>query len=193
MNEPSQPNFEADYPIRHVAFIDILGFTNKILCIENDTERFVEVYNLQKAIRMLMKRAETPPPIGNWALFFKEIKATAFSDCIAISTPAGSPMLVNLVDTVIRVCRVLLSRGALTRGGISTGRLHHEESIVFGDGFIRAYHLERDVAKYPRLIVDPETMKMWSTAMSEAMFSGNRDMIIRDDDGVHLARISHRG
>ncbi len=191
MNEPLRPNLESDYPVRHVAFLDILGFTNKIFRIGDDLERFTEIYNLQQTIRMLIKHAETPPPIGNWALFFKEVKATAFSDCITISTPADKPTLVNLVDTVLRVCRVLLSRGALTRGGISTGRLHHEESVLFGDAFIRAYHLERDVAKQPRIIIDSETMQMWNAAVSETLLSKNRDMIVRDNDGVHMLDLFH--
>ena len=33
------------------------------------------------------------------------------------------------------------------------GKLHHDANRIFGPALIEAYHLEKDVAKYPRIIL----------------------------------------
>jgi hypothetical protein len=48
--------------------------------------------------------------------------------------------------------------GFLVRGGITIGDIVHDEEVVFGPALNRAYHLEHDIAKYPRIVVDPEVV-----------------------------------
>jgi hypothetical protein len=47
----------------------------------------------------------------------------------------------------------------LFRGGIAKGALHHSKNAVFGPAFLDAYHLEQNIAKYPRVVVDQATHK----------------------------------
>jgi len=44
------------------------------------------------------------------------------------------------------------------RGGIAKGNLFYDEKMyfVFGSGLVKAYFLESNVAKYPRIVIDKE-------------------------------------
>jgi len=189
---PAQAEIDRDYPVCHVAFIDILGFTNKILAIRNDGESFKEIEYLQNAIQIIVRQVLRPPAIIGFERIFGDIKSIAFSDCLVLSVEKGKGPLTYLIDAVISVCRVLISRGALPRGGVATGRLSHRGNVVFGEGQIRAFQLEQGAAKYPRVILDPVTVELWEDAMSELMLHRNREMVIRDDDGIHIVDIFHK-
>jgi hypothetical protein len=42
----------------------------------------------------------------------------------------------------------------LIRGAVTSGPLYHSGGIVFGQGLVKAYEMESQMAKYPRIIVD---------------------------------------
>lgn len=50
----------------------------------------------------------------------------------------------------------LLRKGILTRGGISKGKTIHANDILYGEGMLKAYHIESKVAVYPRIVLDPQ-------------------------------------
>jgi hypothetical protein len=56
-----------------------------------------------------------------------------------------------LVCALEILARTLPERGFLIRGAVANGRLY--QSTVFGDGLVRAYHIESTVAKYPRIMI----------------------------------------
>jgi hypothetical protein len=47
-------------------------------------------------------------------------------------------------------------QGFLLRGGITIGDIVHDDEVVFGPGLNRAYELESQVARMPRIILDPD-------------------------------------
>ena len=70
-------------------------------------------------------------------------------------------MPVRLVREIGYLARYLLLLGLPCRGGISLGPLHHEGKVVVGPALIQAYKLERDRAKYPRIVLDEGALQCW--------------------------------
>jgi len=61
--------------------------------------------------------------------------------------------MAGLIATVRAFAGELLKRGILCRGGIARGRTYHANGIVFGEGIVRAYDLEHDVAITARIVI----------------------------------------
>jgi hypothetical protein len=53
----------------------------------------------------------------------------------------------------------LANRGIFIRGGVAIGDMHQEQDVLFGPAMVRAYELESQFAKYPRIVVDPEAFQ----------------------------------
>ncbi|HMK49111.1 MAG TPA: hypothetical protein VK435_03585, partial [Thermodesulfovibrionales bacterium] len=52
----------------------------------------------------------------------------------------------------------LLQEGILCRGGLAYGKHFSKEGFLFSNALIDAYNLERQVAKYPRIVVSRDLM-----------------------------------
>lgn len=142
------------YAERYVAFIDILGFSEHV----RRSERVAD--DAQKLINVLNKTARTW--IGTdlqptHDVLGVDFRSTAFSDCIVLSEAVSPKALQYLLFRVSQFALDLLASGFLLRGAIAKGLLHHSERVVFGPAFLNAYDSERNVAKYPRIIVDRGT------------------------------------
>jgi hypothetical protein len=86
---------------------------------------------------------------------------------------------------ISKIASLAFTQNLLVRGGMTIGKLYHQEGVVFGQGLIDAYGLESEVAVYPRVVL--------STAMSskEAWRTENRRMVKRDFDGVYYLDYLH--
>jgi hypothetical protein len=52
----------------------------------------------------------------------------------------------------------LVLAGFPIRGGLTFGNLHMSERLVFGPSFLRAYEIEREQAKFPRIVVSEDVI-----------------------------------
>lgn len=131
------------YRERYVAFIDILGFSMYVEKSIKDRELFSTLRNIlsSKAIMANNKRPD-------------DVRAYQFSDSIVISTIYDPEGLKEIILSVRLICDKLLSYHMLTRGCITKGKLYDDGKAVFGPGLIRAYHIEKDIAVYPRILMD---------------------------------------
>jgi hypothetical protein len=146
MNPPvSQP--DPGLPgMRIVAYIDILGFRALLARMFGDEpELYSELRNALSRIRQYEHSFQQDSLLP--------IEASAFSDCIVVSAAAEESVELSLLTRIATLSSSLLESGILIRGGVATGRTHHNGGIVFGEGLVRAYELERSVAKYPRIVV----------------------------------------
>lgn len=50
--------------------------------------------------------------------------------------------------------------GFLVRGGITIGPLYHDSNIVFGPALVRAATIEKDLARFPRVVLDSECAEL---------------------------------
>jgi hypothetical protein len=63
----------------------------------------------------------------------------------------------------------LIRDAILLRGGIVQGRLIHDSDILFGPALISAYNLESTSALYPRIVIDPKVLNIYSRKDGEKM------------------------
>jgi len=129
---------------RFVAFIDILGFRDLIgRMFSDEPSLFTTLLN---ALELTKGMAGHVDPQNVRAV-------TAFSDSVVISE--GGPFgTAGVLATVMVLAGELLKKGILCRGGIAVGRTYHANGVVFGEGLLRAYDLERTVANTARIVVD---------------------------------------
>ncbi|BAM06331.1 hypothetical protein LFE_0615 [Leptospirillum ferrooxidans C2-3] len=115
-------------------------------------------------------------------------KVSQFSDSITVSYNLDEDSAVYhlLFDTYMLQIE-LLRWGIIVRGAIATGKLYHDDKLVFGPALIKAVELEKD-AKYPRVILDKKIIDIgkenhakWHS--SEYEEKAIRSLIEQDFDG----------
>jgi hypothetical protein len=98
------------------------------------------------------------------------------------ATPKG---LLYLLLMVTQFSLDLMANGFLVRGGLAKGLLHHSDKAVFGPAFLEAYALERDIACYPRIVVDRGTHKDFEDhrSLADNWDDFTRPALRHDEDG----------
>jgi hypothetical protein len=133
------------YEYRYVAFIDILGFARLVAQSERDEALAIKLVTILKGIAISSR---------NPAVAGIDRTMTAFSDSVVVSSLDSRAVLAAAVG----LQRALLQVGALSRGGIAYGPLHHEGPVVLGPAMVRAYRIESQEAHTPRMVIDSAVM-----------------------------------
>jgi hypothetical protein len=135
------------YEDRVVFFFDILGFRDLISKeFEKNPNNSEKIY---EAFEFINKFYEDEIPDK----YNPSKQITFFSDSLVISFVYDEPDLIFSTICTIQILLVnLLLRGIVMRGGISVGKLLHNEKYLFGPAFIDAYDIESKIAIYPRII-----------------------------------------
>jgi len=128
-----------DYENRILCFFDILGFgdivkdkvieSNQIERLFNELELIIEDYKQDS------------------------IQITHFSDSIVISILKRTITPTQL-RFIVEILIKLLESKLIARGAIVAGELIHNSKNIFGPGLVKAAYLEKNIAKYPRIILD---------------------------------------
>lgn len=145
----------------YIAFLNLLGF-KALLKSKKD--------NICEYIAGLFDRVQeeyhiTVNSIGNYLIDPALVKQKIMSDSICFYVEASVP---NALAGLIAVCnyfQVRLSRESepiLMRGAIVRGNLYAENDVLFGQGFVDAYLMEDETAKYPRIILTRALIKQCS-------------------------------
>jgi len=144
--------------LRIVAFIDILGFTEKLNLTVNrdgdDDERMIdELIAAYRSIRDIWNMDRPNELAGSSTTETKRV--TVFSDSIVVSFNVDEPSEVfyTLLELKWLVMR-MLSQGFLCRGAVSIGKFMHTDEYLFGPALVEAYLLESKAAQYPRITLD---------------------------------------
>lgn len=181
------------YENRVVAFIDILGFKNKIdetvLDKKDNSPRIKvivdafnsirDVWDLDKKSWNGMRKVKTSK------------KVTTFSDSIVISFLQNetSQIFFSLHELQWVIMR-LISYGFLCRGAITYGKLIHNNKMIFGPALNEAYILETKAAIYPRIILSQDIINLAGKFKSshhspEQEMDYVKDLLLLDKDGMH--------
>lgn len=171
------------YEKKYVAFADILGF-------ESLVNRTVEP-NPEVPLGSVLSALEVPNEVQLEGITLGRVgditdashRLSTFSDCLAISTEASEKGLMNLLFHLRAIAFRLLKLGYLLRGGIVEGSIYHENGRIVGPALVDAYKLEKNIAKYPRIIVDPNIVadaRQWAQPLN-AIF----ERLTREDDDGH--------
>lgn len=149
------------YSNRLVCFIDVLGFSQKI--ISSDGKKIKSILDdLYELVNELKNKT------------FKDIKITTFSDCVVISVESNTQFVFELIISISRIQMIYLTRGFLTRVGISSGAFFHDDRMLFGKPLINAVTLEKNVDK-PIILLDEafhEDMKHTFPGFDKSMIRG---------------------
>lgn len=142
------------YDKRITVFLDILGFKQIIKSTEdkngNDNEE--KIAFLKETILKIRELLDIDNANGHQA---KSKQITQFSDSIVISFKENeeSEVFYTLSDIQTLIINLAL-RGIICRGGISYGKLIHNDKMIFGPALVEAYETESKAALYPRIILD---------------------------------------
>jgi hypothetical protein len=137
---------QIDYSEHYVAFLDILGFTDLVRSkLVEDKSRINRYLEKTKSIKTKYK-----------------LGAIVISDTIILSVPFGSERQEN-ISNLRRLCVAiqeiqfdLAHEQIWLRGAVSPGDAYiaEDDSQIVGPAYIDAYLLEKNVAIYPRVILD---------------------------------------
>lgn len=168
-----------------VAFIDILGFSNKIVAAKT-AEELKQIY---EEVRTVQRELEKPSAVedpfeqedvnldhGKKVIALSDGVVVAItSDCKAgpVMTPYDLFMLEIL--TIIVAQAQCVCRGIFLRGGIGRGTFFFEDDILLSPPLVTAYRLETNCAVYPVIVVEAETVDFLFKQKGRSRYKGNGD------------------
>src|SRR4051794_38761770 len=123
---------DAEYPVRYVAFLDIIGFRDLIVHLNRDETQLAVVQGLLKNVHnpVLEDLKDLLPR--------SDLRAQSISDAVAISASMTEFGHAHMFMAIERLAQKLLKAGIFVRGAIVKGRLFHNAEMVFGEGIVRA-------------------------------------------------------
>lgn len=138
-----------------VAFIDFLGFSQKVEATES-------LANFEKIIQQVKSfRDQFEEEAESLKLVKKEV--IAFADCVIISVAAKSEIarLQGTYDTwlgdlslfALSQLNCVLNTSIFIRGGMSDGWWYHKDNVIISPAQVEAYRLEKEKAKYPIIVL----------------------------------------
>ncbi|MEW6534376.1 MAG: hypothetical protein AB1454_02010 [Candidatus Auribacterota bacterium] len=137
----------SQYTHKVVAFIDILGFRNIVTAFSKR-----ENFDLFNRLLLSLHRIKHIQEMSNLPnIIPSEFEVSVFSDCIVFSTQEKN--IASIVWTAGYLQADLLYLGILSRGGIASGLTYHNDGILFGESFLKAYQIEQQTAFYPRIVL----------------------------------------
>lgn len=178
MSKKSKPPIA--YEDRLCLFLDILGFKSLIEETVNDSGKT----SAPSVTGTTVERVHTALSVINDAIRFEIAglserlkttkKITQFSDSIVVSYRMAEPGAVfDMLYEIYLLQIELIQHGILVRGAIASGKLFHDQHVLFGPALIEAAELEK-LAMYPRVILSREILEM---GMFDA--HGDRDSTVR--------------
>lgn len=155
----------------YVAFIDILGFGEMV---RGDCQAPTgEQVHVQKL--MAVHDATRARFVNN-----ADYQLLQFSDSVVIARSYDPAALPEFLEVVRGFQRDLFSRGLLCRGGVACGKHLLQGSFMFSGGLVEAYNLERDIARFPRIVVSDNLLQLVLPRGTSAPHLP----ILRGDDGA---------
>ncbi len=167
------------YQHRFILFIDILGFRSVISDTNHNSalaENLYKVLNSMKSDNIGLESfgslnkevieasgddfeeiAQTMAMANSAFRVDYPLNVTHFSDSLVISCDAANENTCFIIfDFIARLnYRLWQEYKILMRGGITVGKLIHEENgPLFGPAMVRAYDIESKIANFPRVLID---------------------------------------
>lgn len=184
---------------KFVAFIDILGFKAMVEASEAGTGRSVsDLIELMRDLGTAGCKAElqahgpTICPESRRIAQDVGFEVTQASDCAIVSTEVSPAGLISILDHCWVAAMALLRKGALIRGYITRGRIHHAGPTVLGTGYHSAYHREQGVTAFridadevgtPFIEIDP-TVQAYLRADTDPCVREMAGRMTRSHEGV---------
>lgn len=147
-----------------VLFLDILGYSSLIQSCNNKEEEncyLQKIHTIMLDLSTYIGQRNASVDQQNNNLHLSRFKSLLFSDNILFFAPYKDEidmqnLYMNLLYGLSEFLIKYTKEDIFFRGGITKGNLFYDEKIhfVFGSGLVRAYSLESEVAKYPRIVIE---------------------------------------
>ena len=163
--------------IRVCAFFDALG-TREIMMGSDTNRRHALISLIRKLDERTTNYSAGVQNLGLGVVFSPSAQTTTFSDNVAVSFPLERMGLNGTIENkphtfyietsqffdhllIQIICAVWdgLKIGVLFRGGVTVGRLVHDNKIIAGEALVKAVELEKHT-KYPRIEISQEVMDL---------------------------------
>jgi len=145
MDESELQYGELHYERRIVAYFDVLGWRSEIEQAGQDARKIARIAIVPKTFGQGVSQISAQTPGAH---------LTSFSDNVVVSAPYKIDRLQSSLDSLAMIQLRLAFAGFWLRGAITIGPLIHNQDLVFGPALNRAYELESNHAKYPRILID---------------------------------------
>ncbi|ENF8746772.1 hypothetical protein ABRI18_000338 [Vibrio fluvialis] len=153
------------YEKRFVAFLDILGFSQLISKIEENTCDEGDFSRVKSVLNFLHNESQESNGEHDLPIYEetedgyieKELgdpRITYVSDCVIISTEGSIDGYRAICNKITKFSTDIACDGLFLRGAITFGNIYHHGPFLFGTAYQRAYYLEENEVKHPRIIVD---------------------------------------
>lgn len=174
----------AEYVECYIAFLDMLGFKN--LINQSSCDEIAKIFK-----EYLNKTPLYALSLGDKNIINESttdaLRMKVMSDSICLYIEVNQPnALLCMIATCIMLQYELFNNASpiFLRGAIVRGHLYAEDDVIFGPGLTRAYLLEENNAKYPRIILTRETLKCMEND-NDVNVSILAASIFRDDDAFY--------
>jgi hypothetical protein len=158
-------------PSSLVAFVDVLGFTDRVLSIRTQAELDALDKDIERVQHHFAVDTDDEVTLESHEISKKEI--LAFSDCIVLSTSLHSDLAESqgTFDTLMSEIGSLaisqvscIDEGIFLRGAVELGPWHRTNNRLISPAMARAYYLERRaVVPVIRLSEDVTKFFQWHT------------------------------
>jgi hypothetical protein len=147
-----------------VVFLDILGFSSRVLRAADDGTSGDLLAKLSQALKEA-KRDLIPDPNDYLRYGIRQAPYVVklFTDNIVLGFPIhddGEEEFGRMISVVGLYQFVLIKHGFFIRGGITAGQLYMDEDMVFGKGILEAHAAESKLARDPRVVLGPAAMDL---------------------------------
>jgi hypothetical protein len=138
-----------------IAFVDVLGFDNDARSIRSEDD-------FTRIAKLLFAFKETAQGINQDESLYSHFNMTTMSDSFVVSMPYNDPICaMGLIIFLHKAQYELLATDhrRLLRGYLNRGRVYHNNNVVFGEGYSKAYEFQRYVGHAPRIVIDPSIIQ----------------------------------
>ena len=174
----------------YVAFLDILGIKNFVSNIRQNKDLLKNLINVLK----INSKFEPNKKMTSYGKL--EIRSWYFSDSfVFVMKRNGNDQNLSQLFLIIRFLQDRFwEKGFCLRGAITLEKIYYptkNENILLGNGIIKAYNLENEIAIYPRIIIDERVYKIIEDENLQGYPYGNKntnlkDLIKKDKDGIYF-------
>ena len=120
-----------------VAYIDVLGFLDKVSASTHDAQVFQAIQTMLSDTRRIARRLS---PDGTKDDSLRSLRTQMFSDSIVISSENLSEEAVTLVTKMAMLFQMNAAvDGFLLRGALAVGEHYEDGNLMFGPAIIDAY------------------------------------------------------
>ena len=154
------PTAQPELQLSVVAFLDLLGYSERIQRAESIDEANQEL----RAIRAALDKAARWVKTGDGSPGAAR-QTRFFTDCLVIGDPvhdyraAAEPELGSLFFFLGLFQLEMILQGVFVRGALSVGHLYMDEQLIFGDALLDAVEAERNLARDPRIVLCDSAME----------------------------------